>query len=126
LKRTITALGLAFALLFGFGMSPASAGNLTSNFYLKNNCGINMSRLGTWAALAASNYDNGANFQTYHTAVTRSGVGIIVDGIYVDGINKGTGLEKYITVAGHGRHTLKLKVHHFDNGSLFYTCSFVL
>ena len=113
-------------ILLGIGAvvsvaTEAQAGNGTNNFYLTGHCGDN-EPLGVWVALDFTNYDSGAN-QTYHTSYTRSGPGIFLDGVFVDGYWKTSASEAYITVKGHGSHVLSIKAHDILNGKYGCTAS---
>lgn len=121
MKKFLAVAVLALSLAV-FSSAPASAGNGTSNFYLTGSCWTK----GSYGnKLSISNYDTGSN-QTYHIAVSKSGVAftggwkVYIGGYYVAG---GSGAkapyEDFITMAGHGPNTLKIV------DSYGSSCSFV-
>jgi hypothetical protein len=95
------------------------AGNGTSNFYLKGDCHVG--RIGG-VDMWFTNYDSGAN-QIYHVAWKRSGVAWSVKGIYIDGVYKGKGSDMFISIPGHGAHTVRVDVGYTGTYGTYGSCS---
>lgn len=69
--RSVVALSTAIALSFGVAAAPASAGNGTSNFYIKKSCKIYDSNGFNIVRFQFTNYPSGKSSQTYHFAFVR-------------------------------------------------------
>ena len=108
MTRIIAALSAALIAL-GLAAAPAQAGNGTNDFYLSKSCTASNASIFGGLYLKVTDYDKGSG-QTYHIAVSRSGVAYSLTGLYVDDryVNKTLG-ETYVNKADHGRHTIKIK-----------------
>lgn len=127
MKRTI--IGALFAVLAVFGVvaaapaaaAPVPAGNGTSNFYYARDCGLNLSPLGSWAAIKWTNYDSGKN-QIVHTNITRSGPGILVQ-VWINGVFVESGdLEDFYTWPGWSKVSVMLRAS-ASAGSTWSNCT---
>ena len=115
-RRRIAVVILAITALIGgvATAAPAQAGNGKSSYLLDGKC--TDSGYDGWIFLAVSNYPSGASAQIYHTdaygAEFTDNAGVrkktSVEGVYLNGVKKGTAKELFIKAAGHGRNWIKV------------------